>query len=104
MFNPFINKYIFPRARVWHYDVIPSCDRDLKTIAKWFLNGSNYLKTLKNWLKNFDDNQEKIKTLDYGMDYQKFRRMWRLYLILCIALFDACNGEVLGNGQYLLTF
>ncbi len=101
-FTPFINKYIFPKARVWHYDAIPLCNKDLKTIKKWHLNGSNYSKTLRTWLKNFDENQENIKTLDYGMNYAKFRRIWRLYLLWCISYFDACHGEILGNGQYLM--
>jgi cyclopropane-fatty-acyl-phospholipid synthase len=89
--------------RVWCYDAVPCHDRDLKTIDRWYLNGSNYSQTLQQWLKNFDAHQDKIKTLNYGMDYAKFRRIWRLYLIWCIAYFDACKGEVLGNAQYLLT-
>jgi len=36
------------------------------------------------------------------MDYGNFQRMWRLYLLLCISYFDGCDGEILGNGQYLL--
>jgi len=102
IWDPFINKYIFPKARVWHYDQIPSLDRRLKTINKWYINGSNYARTLRSWLNNFDANQDQIKTLNYGMNYGQFCRMWRLYLLLCIAYFEACNGEVLGNGQYLL--
>ena len=100
--NPFLNKYIFPNMRVWNYDAIPSCDRDLKTIDKWFMNGENYSKTLKQWLNNFDRNQKKIKTLEYGIEYAKFRRIWRLYLLWCIAYFESCQGEILGNGQYLM--
>lgn len=100
--NPFIDKYIFPNMRVWSYDAIPTINKNLKTINKWFLNGVNYSKTLKSWLRNFDQNQERIKDLNYGMSYTKFRRLWRLYLLLCIAHFDGCNGEILGNGQYLL--
>ena len=100
--HPFINKYIFPNMRVWNYDVIPQIDTDLKTINRWYLNGANYSKTLRNWLINFDQNQAKIKDLNYGMNYDKFCRMWRLYLLLCIQYFDGCNGEILGNGQYLL--
>ena len=99
---PFLEKYIFPRARVWNYDQIPLRNRHLKTINQWYINGSNYRKTLSSWLKDFDANQDKIKTLNYGMDYERFRRMWRLYLLCCIAFFEAGNGEVLGNGQYLL--
>ncbi len=64
---------------------------------------SNYSKTLQCWLENFDQNQDYFKTLDYGMNYIKFRRIWRLYLLWCIAFFDACNGEVLGNAQFLLS-
>lgn len=73
--HPFINKYIFPNMRVWSYDVIPEINTDLKTINRWYLNGSNYSKTLKNWLMNFDLNQPKVKDLNYGMNYAKFCRM-----------------------------
>ena len=99
-YSPFLNKYIFPHMRIWNYDAAPKYNQDLKTIDRWFLNGSNYSKTLQQWLKNFDANQDKIKTLNYGLDYAKFRRIWRLYLIWCIAYFDSCNGEILGNCQY----
>lgn len=100
--HPFIQQYVFPNMRVWSYDVIPSCNQDIKTIDQWYLNGANYSKTLRNWLKKFDENQEKIQALDYGMNYTKFRKIWRLYLLLCIAYFDGCYGEILGNGQYLM--
>jgi cyclopropane-fatty-acyl-phospholipid synthase len=103
IWNPFIDKYIFPRARVWHFDQIPIHNNDLKTIDRWYLNGSNYAKTLSSWLENFDAHQDKLKTLNFGIDYAKFRRIWRLYLLWCIAYFEACHGEVLGNGQYLMT-
>ena len=99
---PFIQKYIFPYARVWHYDFIPNCDRDLKTIDRWYLNGMNYALTLRAWLNNFDRHQNVIQTLDYGMNYGRFRRIWRLYLIWCIAYFEAGRGKFLGNGQYLM--
>ena len=102
MMDPFLEKYIFPRARAWHYEQIPLQNQKLKTINQWFINGANYGQTLRSWLKDFDANQDKIKTLNYGMNYKQFRRMWRLYLLLCISYFEACNGEVLGNGQYLL--
>ncbi len=99
---PFIQKYIFPYARVWHYDFIPNCNKDLKTIDQWYINGMNYAQTLRAWLKNFDKHQDIIKTLDFGMDYARFRRIWRLYLIWCIAYFEAGQGNFLGNGQYLM--
>lgn len=102
MSTAFLHKYIFPKGRIWVYENVTSYNQDLKTIKKWFLNGSNYSKTLQVWLSNFDQNQEYLKTLDYSMNYAKFRRMWRLFLISCIAIFEACEGEVLGNAQYLM--
>ena len=102
VFSPFLHKYIFPQARIWNYDAVPSHTKDLKTIQRWYLNGSNYSKTLTNWLQNFDHNQATLKELNYGMNYPKFRRIWRLYLLWCISYFDSCDGEILGNGQFLM--
>lgn len=99
---PFIDKYIFPRMRVWSDDAVPEYNQHLKVIDRWFLNGYNYAQTLRCWLENFDAHQEELKNLDYGIEYQKFRRMWRLYLLWCIAYFEACEGKVLGNAQYLM--
>lgn len=99
---PFIQKYIFPYARVWQYNFIPNCNQDLKTIDQWYMNGMNYAKTLRAWLKNFDEHQDVIKTLNFGMDYARFRRIWRLYLLWCITYFEAGQGDYLGNGQYLM--
>lgn len=103
MSSGFTHKYIFPHGRYWNYDAVPSCDRDLKTIDRWYLNGINYHKTLTAWLNRFDASQAEIKDLDYGMDYAKFRRMWRFYLLLLGTIFATCDGEYNGNGQFLLT-
>jgi len=102
IWSPFIQKYIFSYARVWQYDVIPNCNKHLKTVNRWYINGLNYARTLRAWLENFDRNQDIIKTLDFGQDYAKFRRIWRFYLILCAAYFEAGEGQFLGNGQYLM--
>ncbi|WP_414590023.1 SAM-dependent methyltransferase [Scytonema sp. PCC 10023] len=98
----FTHKYIFPHGRFWNYNVIPSKNNDLKTIKSWYINGCNYSQTYGNWLKNFDDNQATIKNLDFGIDYPKFRRMWRFYLIWFSRNFAASDGEYNGNGQYLM--
>ncbi|MEH1890166.1 MAG: class I SAM-dependent methyltransferase [Nostoc sp.] len=102
MSSVYTHKYIFPHGRYWNYNAVHSHNQDLKTIKKWYLNGFNYSKTLTNWLQNFDDNQATIKTLNYGMDYAKFRRIWRFYLIWFIRNFASCDGEYNGNGQFLM--
>lgn len=102
MSSGFTHKYIFPHGRYWNYDAIPNHNQDLKTINRWYMNGINYHKTLTDWLRRFDDHQESIKHLDYGMDYAKFRRIWRLYLLMLGTIFATCDGEYNGNGQYLM--
>ena len=103
MSSGFTHKYIFPHGRYWNYDAVPNCNRDLKTINRWYMNGINYHKTFAAWLQRFDDSQEIVKSLDYGMDYAKFRRIWRFYLLMLGTVFSVCDGEYNGNGQYLLT-
>jgi cyclopropane-fatty-acyl-phospholipid synthase len=103
MSSGFTHKYIFPHGRYWNHDAIPSHDRDLKTIDRWYLNGLNYHYTMTAWLQRFDEAQASIKLLDYGMDYARFRRIWRFYLIMLGTIFATCDGEYNGNGQYLMT-
>ena len=98
----YTHKYIFPHGRYWNFDAVPNCNQDLKTVQRWYLNGINYSTTFAHWLKNFDDSQAEVKTLDYGMNYNKFRRIWRFYLIWFVSNFASCEGEINGNGQYLM--
>jgi cyclopropane-fatty-acyl-phospholipid synthase len=98
----FLHKYVFPHGRIWSFDSIPTYDRDFKTVKRWYLNGMNYNKTLAQWLENFDESYPNIKDLDYGMDFAKFRRIWRFYLMWVRSNFASCDGEVIGNGQFLM--
>jgi cyclopropane-fatty-acyl-phospholipid synthase len=100
--SAYTHKYIFPHGRYWSFDSIPAHDKDFKTVERWYLNGMNYSKTLAQWLKNFDDSYPVVKDLDYGIDPAKFRRIWRFYLIWFVANFASCDGEINGNGQFLM--
>ncbi|MGJ3246058.1 MAG: SAM-dependent methyltransferase [Elainellaceae cyanobacterium] len=100
--SAFTHRYIFPHGRYWNHDAVPAHNRHLKTIERWYMNGSNYSKTFAAWLRNFDDHQDLCKTLEYGMDYAKFRRMWRFYLLWLGTSFASGKGNYNGNGQYLL--
>jgi len=60
------------------------------------MNGTNYHQT-------FDASQNVVKRLDYGIDYARFRRIWRFYLLLLGTIFASCDGEFNGNGRYLMT-
>ena len=98
----YTHKYIFPYGRYWRFDAVPQCDRDLKVVDRWYLNGANYSETFAQWLQNFDDSCDEIKGLEYGMEFARFRRIWRFYLIWFVSNFASCEGEINGNGQYLM--
>jgi len=98
----FTHKYIFPHGRYWSFDTIPTHNQDLRTVERWYMNGMNYSKTLTQWLANFDASYADVKDLEYGIEFTKFRRIWRLYLIWFISNFASCDGEINGNGQYLM--
>jgi cyclopropane-fatty-acyl-phospholipid synthase len=103
MSTGFTHKYIFPHGRYWNHDAIPSRNNDLKTINRWYINGNNYYKTSVEWLARFDESQHLVSGLDYGMDYVRFRRIWRFYLLFLGTIFASCEGAYNGNGNYLLT-
>ena len=103
MSSGYTHKYIFPHGRYWNYDAIPNHHQDLKTIDRWYVNGLNYHKTMTAWLERFDRSQDSIRALDYGMEYSRFRRIWRFYLLMLGTTFATCDGEYNGNGQYLMT-
>jgi cyclopropane-fatty-acyl-phospholipid synthase len=98
----FTHRYIFPHGRYWNYDAVLGFNKDLKTIQRWYMNGINYHKTLQAWLDNFDASYQDIQDLNYGIDFATFRRIWRFYLIWLGTNFASCDGEINGNGQYLL--
>jgi len=98
----FTHKYIFPHGRYWSFDSIPTYNKDLRTVERWYLNGMNYSRTMTQWLANFDNSYADIQGLDYGIEFARFRRIWRLYLIWFISNFASCDGEINGNGQFLM--
>ena len=100
--SAYTHKYIFPHGRYWSFDSIPTHDKDFRTVERWYLNGMNYSETLERWLKNFDESRGDVQDLPYGMDFAKFRRIWRFYLIWVLTNFATCDGEINGNGQFLM--
>ncbi len=100
--SAYTHKYIFPYGRYWRYDAVPAVNQDLKVVDRWYMNGRNYSQTFAHWLQNFDDNIDVIRGLNYNMDFARFRRIWRFYLIWFVANFASCDGEINGNGQYLM--
>ncbi len=88
--DPWIRRYIFPNS------ILPSLARLAKAAEGLFLVedvlnlGPHYDPTLMAWAKNFERAWPRFAQR-YG---ERFRRMWRYYLLTCAGAFRARNLQV----------
>jgi cyclopropane-fatty-acyl-phospholipid synthase len=93
-----IGKY-FPGGRVWPFQVFRKLEAHMHLEASWYINGTNYWKTLDEWHKRF---WQKVPELAEGLLTQEEIRHWNDYFTLCkVVLFGPLGGKVYGNGHYL---
>jgi cyclopropane-fatty-acyl-phospholipid synthase len=89
----FIRKHVFPGG--W----IPSLAETIEAMEKCGLEvvdienlRRHYALTLDAWAERFDRNWEKIHALDPRRFDERFRRIWRVYLIGCAEMFRSPAG------------
>jgi cyclopropane-fatty-acyl-phospholipid synthase len=88
--DPWIKRYIFPNS------VLPSADRLVRAADSVFVLedikniGPNYDPTLLAWEKNFQRSWSRFADR-YG---ERFRRMWRFYLLSCAGAFRSRSLQV----------
>lgn len=89
----YIRKYIFPGG--W----IPSLSETLAEMEACGLEildvenlRRNYALTLDAWTQRFDANWEEISKLDPTRFDDRFRRIWRTYLVSCAEMFRSPHG------------
>jgi cyclopropane-fatty-acyl-phospholipid synthase len=86
--DSWIDKYIFPDS------VMPSASQVTRAVEKlfvvedWHNFGPDYDKTLSAWCVNFEKSYARDERLRASYD-ERFRRMWRFYLLACAGTFRA---------------
>ena len=90
----YIRKHVFPGG--W----IPSLAQTIAQMERCGLEivdienlRRHYAPTLDAWAERFDRNWERIRALDPGRFDEKFRRVWRTYLISCAEMFRSSAGR-----------
>jgi cyclopropane-fatty-acyl-phospholipid synthase len=98
----FIRQHVFPGG--W----IPSLTETLDAMDRYGLEiidienlRRHYVLTLQAWAERFDANWQRIQALDPKKFDERFRRIWRTYLIGCAEMFRASGGI---TGLYQITF
>ncbi len=88
-----ILKYIFPNGQIPStQDIASSTDR-LFVLEDWHNFGPDYDKTLVAWNANFEASWAEIKRETPSLD-ERFRRMWRYYLLMSAGSFRARNLQL----------
>ena len=88
--DPWIEKYIFPNSMLPSTAQIAAAAEAAFQIEDWHSFGWHYDRTLLHWLANFDAQWPQLAQR-YG---EKFRRMWRYYLLTCAGSFRARHNQL----------
>lgn len=92
-----IGRY-FPGGIVWPRDAFVDNCHCLEPVDQWFVNGTNYWRTLDEWHRRFWAAREQL--LGSCLDAGQFKH-WNEYFYLCKAMFSPLDGTFYGNSHYL---
>ena len=99
--DKWLDKYIFPGSYIPTSEQILSFAHSQGLMYHHIQNLSiSYAKTLQEWYNNFVSNWKKIKSSNPSFFTNKFYKMWELYLISCILLFETKQMQL---NQYVFT-
>ena len=88
--DPWINRYIFPNGMLPSFKQLGNAIEGLFVMEDWHSFGADYDKTLVAWYQNFEDSWDTLKS-NYD---ERFRRMWRYYLLSCAGSFRARKNQL----------
>lgn len=88
--GPWINKYIFPNGVIPSARQIAEAAEELWVMETWRNIGPHYDPTLMAWHQNFDAHWDELSA-SYD---ERFRRMWRYYLLSSAGSFRARRNQV----------
>jgi cyclopropane-fatty-acyl-phospholipid synthase len=88
--DPWIERYIFPNSMLPSMAQIARAIEGLWVVEDWHGFGPYYDRTLMAWCDNFDHRWNEIAS-NYS---ERFRRMWRFYLLSCAAAFRSRRNQL----------
>ena len=99
-----MTKYFFQGGIMPSMDLFGYFEDKLIIVNQWSINGNNYSKTCKTWLKNHYKNKREILDI-FKRHYDKpkiWYNRWRIFFLSCEAFFSLNNGNEYFVSHYLL--
>ena len=99
-----IGKYFFTGGMMPSDDLLLYFQDHFLMEHHWHVSGTHYQKTSEAWLKNMDQNRDKITPIlkqTYGDEYQKWWNYWRVFFMACAELWGYKNGTEWIVSHYL---
>ncbi len=88
--DPWIEKYIFPNGQIPTRVELSGAMAGKFIVEDWHNFGPDYDKTLMAWYENCEKNWSKL-----GAKYdERFKRMWRYYLLSCAGVFRSRRSQL----------
>ena len=89
----------FPGGRVWPYDILPQAAGKMQLVNRWYINGTNYLRTLDEWHRLYWENMDQLYPHVLSVDGVRY---WNDYFTFAKSvMFGPLEGEIYGNGHYV---
>ncbi len=88
--DPWISRYIFPNSMLPSIRQIAEASEETYVMEDWHNFGADYDRTIMRWVANFDDAWDSLSEF-YG---ERFRRMWRYYLLTSAAGFRSRKNQL----------
>lgn len=88
--DPWFSKYIFPNSELPTAESIAASIKGLFVMEDWHNFGAYYDRTLLSWHRNFEGGWNRIRA-SYS---ERFRRMWRFYLLSSAGAFRARRNQL----------
>ena len=89
-------QHFFTGGMMPSQDLLPSFDRDVRSIERWRLDGTHYQRTAEAWLARMDANRESLRPVlarTYGeADAQRWWARWRIFFMACAELWGYGQG------------
>lgn len=88
--DPWIERYIFPNSHLPSLKQLMKAAEGIFVVEDIHNFGSDYDRTLMAWYRNFENSWPSLEK-KYG---ERFRRMWRYYLLSCAGMFRARRANL----------